>query len=72
MALIKETMFVEYQGKQFNQKDLFSKARQEWKDSGNKVKDLKSVNIYFKPEEQTCYYVMNEGSKEELSGSFNA
>ncbi len=72
MALIKETMFVEYQGIQFNQKDIFNKARLIWKDSGNRVKDLKYVNVYFKPEENTCYYVMNKDMENEMSGSFDA
>lgn len=70
MALIKETMFVEYQGAQFNQKDIFNKAKLVWKESGNMVKDLKSVNVYFKPEEQTCYFVMNKDMENEMSGSF--
>ncbi len=70
MALIKESVFIEFNGKQVNQKEILDKARQEWKDFGNKVKDLKSVNVYYKPEEQKCYYVMNEGSTNELTGSF--
>lgn len=71
MALIKESMFIEFNGNQVNQKDLFNKARQEWKDNDNKVKDLKTVDVYYKPEEQKCYYVMNKDSKDELTGSFN-
>ncbi len=70
MALIKESVFIEFKGKQINQKEILDKARQEWKNSGNKVKDLKNVNVYYKPEENKCYYVMNESSSNELTGSF--
>ncbi len=71
MALIKENMFVEFKGVQISQKDIFAKARQEWKDSGNKVKDLVSVSVYYKPEESKCYYVMNENSDNKMTGSFD-
>jgi len=70
MAVLKESMYIEFKGSQISQKDLFVKARHEWKNKGNKVKDLATVNIYYKPEEQMCYYVMNEGLKNEMTGSF--
>ncbi len=70
MAIPKESMFVEFNGSQINQKELFTKARQEWKDVGNKVKDLETVDVYYKPEEQKCYYVMNRELENELTGSF--
>ena len=71
MALIKENMFVEFKGIQISQKEVFAKARDEWKKSGNKVKDLSSVNVYYKPEEGKCYYVMNKDSDDEMTGSFD-
>ena len=71
MALIKENMFVEFKGVQISQKEIFAKARQEWKDCGNKVKDLVSVNVYYKQEENKCYYVMNKDSDSEMTGSFD-
>ena len=71
MALLTVNMFVEFQGVQFSQQESFAKARQEWKDCGNKVKDLVSVNVYYKPEENKCYYVMNKDSDSEMTGSFD-
>ena len=70
MAL-KETMYVEFNGNQVSQKSLFDSARQIWKDNGNRVKDLSIANLYYKPDEGKCYYVLNEGAKDEMSGSFD-
>jgi spore coat polysaccharide biosynthesis protein SpsF (cytidylyltransferase family) len=35
-------------------------AKQAWKDAGNKVKEIKTLDIYVKPEESKCYYVIND------------
>lgn len=72
MALAKEALFVEFSGKQVSEKELINGAKQVWKDNGNKVKDLVSTNLYYKPEESKCYFVMNEGLENELTGSFDA
>lgn len=55
--------FVEYGGKQVDMNSLTEIVKETWKGYGNKVKDLKSINIYLKPEENMCYYVIN-GEKE--------
>ena len=70
MALVKETMYVEFKGSQVNQKDLFNSAKQEWKNAGNKVKDLITTDIYFQPEENKCYYVLNRDLETEIKGFF--
>lgn len=66
----KDTLFIEFKGRQVSQKDIIDKAKAVWKENGNKVKDLKSVNVYYKPEEGKCYYVLNENSNDTLTGSF--
>lgn len=60
---MKSDLYVQYQGKNVDTKQLLDTAKEIWKADGNKVKDLKEVQLYYKPEEQKCYYVFNgEGS----------
>lgn len=66
---MKSTFNVEYQGKQIESKQVIANAKKVWVDAGNKdrkVKDLKNLDLYVKPEENAVYYVFNE----EESGSF--
>ena len=57
---MKANLFVEYQGNQTAYKDVLAAAKKVWVEQGNKVKDLKSVDLYMKPEENAVYYVFNE------------
>lgn len=63
---MKSTFYLEYYGKQIDESDLLKTAKNIWTDSGKKVSDLKSLNLYVKPEENMVYYVFNEDEK----GSF--
>jgi len=63
---LKTDFFVEFAGKSMDYNTLLTRIKEIWKTDGNMVKDLKSVEIYFKPEENMCYYVINEDQK----GSF--
>lgn len=56
---MKESMFVEFQGRKIEQKQLVKAAKDLWAEQGNKVKDLKTLELYYKPEEGMCYYVIN-------------
>lgn len=56
---MKVEKFVEYGGKQVDLKSLTDVVKETWKGYGNLVKDLKSIDIYVKPEENMCYYVIN-------------
>lgn len=64
---MKSNINIEYQGKKVCDKELLEKVKEIWKEKGEKVKDIKSIDIYFKPDEDMCYYVINE--KE--NGSFS-
>ncbi len=63
---MKSTFYVEYYGKQVEEAALIKTAKEVWKNSGKKATDLKSLNLYVKPEENTVYYVFNDDE----SGSF--
>lgn len=61
-------MFVEYKGKQVEDKAILAAVKKAWTESGNKVGDMKTVELYIKPEEAAVYYVINgtETGKVEL------
>lgn len=63
---MKSSMYVEFQGKQLDEKEIVANAKRIWVENGNKASELKSLQLYIKPEENMAYYVFNE----EVSGSF--
>lgn len=66
---MKSTFHVEFSGNQVESKEIIAAAKKIWVDEGGqdrKVKDLKSMDLYVKPEENAVYYVFNE----EETGSF--
>ncbi|MGN0496795.1 MAG: DUF6465 family protein [Lachnospiraceae bacterium] len=64
---MKSTVYVEYQEKQLQEKDLIAKAKKLWTGSGKKVADLKSLQLYVKPEENMAYCVFNDDEKAEFT-----
>ncbi len=67
-AEVKANLTLQFGGKSYSQEELMKIAKDVWKfDLKKKVGDLKSVELYVKPEENTCYYVMND----EIAGSFS-
>ncbi|MDF2821925.1 MAG: hypothetical protein K0R15_2373 [Clostridiales bacterium] len=63
---MKSTLYVEYQGNKTNTDEFVTQIKKLWIEAGNKVKDIKNIEIYYKPEENKCYFVVNE----DFSGSF--
>ena len=51
--------FVEYYGKQVEEKDIIARVKKAWTRSGKKVGDIKEMDLYIKPEEHAVYYVIN-------------
>lgn len=64
---MKSTLYVEYQEKQLEEKDLVAKAKKIWTSSGKKVSELTSLQLYVKPEENMVYCVFNEDTKGEFT-----
>ena len=56
---IKVNAFVEYFGKQVEEKDMIARVKKAWTSSGKKVGDIKTMELYIKPEESAVYYVIN-------------
>lgn len=64
---MKSALYVEYQGRQLNEKDIIADAKKIWTNSGKKASDLTSLKIYIKPEDNMAYYVFND----DITGSFD-
>lgn len=64
----KTSVQIQYAGKAYGLEELEKAAREIWKgELKQKVGDLKSIELYMKPEENKVYYVMNK----EFKGSFD-
>lgn len=57
---IKTTLFVEYFGKQVEEKEMIAAVKKAWTSAGNKVSDIKTIELYVKPEDDAVYYVINK------------
>lgn len=57
---IKTTLFVEYYGKQVEAKEIIASVKKAWTKAGNKISDIKSMELYVKPEDAAVYYVINK------------
>ncbi len=57
---VKTSIRVQYQGKDVSTDDFIKEAKSAWsKETGKKAADLKSLDLYVKPEENMVYYVVN-------------
>lgn len=66
-AAVKETVNFQFRGKSYTPDDLLKSCKDVWKyDLGGKEEDIKSIELYVKPEENTTYYVING----DITGSF--
>jgi hypothetical protein len=53
---------IQFSGKEVILKDLEQRVKEIWREDGNLQKDIKSMEIYVKIEENKCYYVINENT----------
>ena len=67
-AAVKQSISVQFAGKEYTTEKLVEIAKDVWQyDLGKDVADFKEVQLYVKPEEFKAYYVIN-GTE---TGSFN-
>ena len=59
-AKIKQQMILQFEGKDADLSAIEANVKQIWKDGGNKMLDLASLEIYVKPQEGKAYYVINK------------
>ena len=56
---IKVNAVVEHYGRQIEESAIVANVKKAWTASGKKIKDIKSIELYIKPEENAVYYVVN-------------
>ena len=56
---IKTSVVVQFAGKEVTEKDLIAAVKKAYTKKGNNVGDIKTIEIYVKPEESAAYYVVN-------------
>ena len=64
---MKTSVFMEYGGLQVEEKEVIAKVKEAWVSEGNKIKDIKELKLYLKPDEFDAYYVIND----DISGKIN-
>jgi hypothetical protein len=52
--------FLEYGGVQYKEADLVKKAQEQYKKDHSD--EIRTVNIYLKPEDKAAYYVINDNA----------
>jgi len=57
---MKTAFYVEYQNKQAEESEIVNRIKDAWLGEGRLIKEIKTLNIYFKPEENACYYTIND------------
>ena len=50
---------VEHYGRQIEENVIVANVKNAWTASGRKLTDIKSIELYIKPEENAVYYVVN-------------
>lgn len=64
---VKATVNFQFGGKSYTTEDLEKSCKDVWKyDLGGKEEDIRSIDLYVKPEENVTYYVING----DVTGSF--
>lgn len=53
-------VFIQYQGMESMQSDIIEKIKAQFVAEGHRVGNIKSLNIYLKPEDNAAYYVIND------------
>lgn len=56
---VKATVYVQYQEKEISSEKLIAEAKKAYLAAGNKEADIKTIDVYVKPEEDAAYYVVN-------------
>lgn len=59
----KVNIFYQFSNHEIEQQDIIAKIKNQWKEQGNMLKDLKELVVYLKTEENKAYYIINENIK---------
>ena len=64
---MKTNLFIEFGGRKTDCGRFEGMVKEAWRGEGKMVKDIESLDVYYKPEENACYYVVNGADKGCLS-----
>ncbi len=64
---MKSTLYIQSNGLEVKDSDLIAQIKKECTANGMKIKDIKTLNVYVKPEEGMAYYTVNEEIKGSIS-----
>jgi len=56
----KADVFIQYAGGEVAAKDVLARVKEAYVSDGHKLTDIKSVQVYIKPEENAAFYVINK------------
>jgi len=56
---VKTNTYVQFYGNEVLAADLEKRIKKIWREKGHAVKEMVSIDMYIKVEENTCYYVIN-------------
>lgn len=56
---MKVTATVQYYGKEVEEKEMIANVKKAWTKAGHKVGNIKTMELYIKPEDAAVYYVIN-------------
>ena len=64
---MKMNFCVQFMGKEYTEQEIVNQIKTDWKNEGNKIGDMKTLDIYMKVEEAKVYYVINGSVNKELA-----
>ena len=58
---LKASIQLQFAGKEYTQEDLIKIAKDVWQyDLNEKLEDIKTIQLFVKPEEEIAYYIIND------------
>lgn len=57
---MKPEIIIQYQGNEASMEEVIEKAKAEFVAAGHRMSSIKSLQVYFKPEDAAAYYVVNQ------------
>ena len=64
---MKTKFYIQYSGTQISEDKIIKTFKEEWLKDNKKIKDIKSLEVYFKTENSTAYFVINGKEKLEIT-----
>lgn len=60
---MKVELVIQRNGQEVAASELEKAFKEQWKEKGKKVKDLKNLKLFYNADEMKCYFVANDGKE---------